>query len=109
MCKRRRLVLFACLACPLLVAACTYTTENPGADLRTLPEKNELPGAVVPTSPLITGPAARQTRIRTGPAPPSALETILPAEAAVLLSGQPATLTLEPMPLSTVTNTVLRD
>ena len=94
MCKRRRLVLFACLACPLLVAACTYTTENPGADLRTLPEKNELPGALVPTSPLIAGPAGRQTRIRTGPAPPSALETTIPAEAAVRLSGEPVSLTI---------------
>ena len=109
MCKRRRLVLFACLACPLLVAACTYTTENPGADLRTLPEKNELPGALVPTSPLIAGPAGRQTRIRTGPAPPSALETTIPAEAAVPLSGEPVSLTIEQMPLPAFINTVFGD
>src|SRR3984893_2819373 len=109
MCNWRRLVLFACLACPLLVAACTYTTENPGADLRTLPEKNELPGALVPTSPLIAGPAGRQTRIRTGPAPPSALETTIPAEAAVPLSGEPVSLTIEQMPLPAFINTVFGD
>jgi general secretion pathway protein D len=109
MCNRRRLILFACLACLLLVAACTYTTGNPGADLRTLPEKNELPGTLIPTSPLIAGPAGRQTRIRTGPAPPSALETTIPAEATVSLSGEPVSLTIEQMPLPAFINTVFGD
>ena len=97
---------FACLACPLSVAV---ARRNPGADLRTLPEKNELPAALVPTSPLIAGAAGRQTRIRTGPAPPSALEATIPAEAAVTLSGEPVSLTIEQMPLPAFINTVFGD
>jgi len=103
---RGGLLRLACLLCPVVVAACAYPTENPGADLRTLPEKNEQPAAVVPISPLIAGPTARQTTMRPGPAPPSAPAAPIPTETSINLSGEAVSLTIEQMPLPAFINTV---
>ncbi|HEX9534537.1 MAG TPA: secretin N-terminal domain-containing protein, partial [Stellaceae bacterium] len=90
----------------LVVAACTYPTANPGEDLRTLPEKMEQPAALTPTSPLIAGPAARQTRVVPGPAPPSAPAAPVPIQPSIRVSGEPVSLTIEQMPLPAFINTV---
>jgi general secretion pathway protein D len=108
MCDRRPSASSALTLCLFLVSACNYATENPGADLRTLPLKEELSAAAVPTNPLIGRPA-RQTEIRTGPPPPGALETPLRQEGSVAVSGEPADLTIEQMPLPAFINTVLGD
>ncbi len=108
MCDRRSLASTASIVCFLFVSACNYGTENPGADLRTLPLKEEVPTAAVPTNPLIGRPA-RQTEIRTGPPPPGAPEMPMRQEAPVALSGEPADLTIEQMPLPAFINTVLGD
>ena len=103
---RGGLVRLACLLCLLVVAACAYPSGNPGADLRTLPKRGEQPAALTPTSPLIAGPAARQTRIAPGPAPPSAPATPIPTETSINVSGEPVSLTIEQMPLPAFINTV---
>ncbi len=103
---RGKLLRVAHLLCLLVVAACTYPTQNPGADLRTLPEKAEQPAALAPTSPLIAGPSARQTRVLPGPAPPSAPATPIPTETSIHLSGEPVSLTIEQMPLPAFINTI---
>jgi general secretion pathway protein D len=96
------------MVCFLLVSACNYGTENPGADLRTLPLKEEVPTAAVPTNPLIGRPT-RETQIHAGPPPPGAPEAPIRQEASVALSGEPADLTIEQMPLPAFINTVLGD
>ncbi len=104
---RGGLLRLAHLLCLLVVAACTYPTGDPGADLRTLPEKAEQPAALVPTNPLIAGAAtARQTRIVSGPAPPSAPAAPITTEPSISLSGEPVSLTIEQMPLPAFINTV---
>jgi general secretion pathway protein D len=103
---RGGLLRLALLLCLLAVAACTYPTQNPGADLRTLPEKGEQPAALTPTSPLIAGPAARQTRIAPGPAPPSAPAAPIQTQPSIRVSGEPVSLTIEQMPLPAFINTV---
>jgi general secretion pathway protein D len=108
MCDRRSRVSSASLVCLLLVSACNYGAENTGADLRTLPIKEEPPAAAVPVNPLIGRPV-RQTEIRTGPPPPSAAVTPIGQEASIALSGDPADLTIEQMPLPAFINTVLGD
>lgn len=106
---RGGLLRLACVLCLLVVAACTYPTQNPGADLRTLPEKGEQPAALTPTSPLIAGPAARQTRVLPGPAPPSAPAAPIPIQPSISISGEPVNLTIEQMPLPAFINTVFGD
>jgi general secretion pathway protein D len=106
---RGGLLRLACVLCPLVVAACTYPSGNPGADLRTLPERGEQPAALTPTSPLIAGPAARQTRIAPGPAPPSAPAAPIPIQPSISVSGEPVSLTIEQMPLPAFINTVFGD
>jgi general secretion pathway protein D len=91
----------------LLVAACTRPVQNPGADLRTLPEKDEAPAGVIPTGPLVAAGGARHTAILGGPPPPAAAETSTPPEAPVTISGAPVSLTIEQMPLPAFINTVL--
>jgi general secretion pathway protein D len=82
---------------------------NPGADLRTLPEKGEEPAALVPSSPLVAAGGAQHTAILGGPPPPGAPETPIRPEAPFTLSGAPASLTIEQMPLPAFINTVLGD
>ena len=106
---RGGLLRVACVLCLLVVAACTYPTQNPGADLRTLPEKGEQPAALTPTSPLIAGPASRQTRVLPGPAPPSAPVAPVPIQPSISISGEPVSLTIEQMPLPAFINTVFGD
>ncbi len=96
----------ACLLFVLVVAACTYPTQNPGSDLRTLPEKGEQPAALVPTSPLIAGAAAGRTKIVSGPVPPSTPAAPITTEPSINLSGEPVSLTIEQMPLPAFVNTV---
>jgi general secretion pathway protein D len=107
---RGGLLCFVCLLSLLVVASCNYPTQNPGSDLRTLPEKGDQPAALVPTSPLIAGAGAgRQTRIVSGPAPPGAPATPLPIEPSISVSGEPVSLTIEQMPLPAFINTVFGD
>jgi general secretion pathway protein D len=106
---RGGLLRLAFVLCPLVVAACTYPSGNPGEDLRTLPERAEQPAALTPTSPLITGPAARQTRIAPGPAPPGAPAAPIPIQPSISVSGEPVSLTIEQMPLPAFINTVFGD
>ena len=82
---------------------------NPGADLRTLPEKGEEPAALVSSSPLVAAGGAQHTAILGGPPPPGAPETPIRPEAPFTLSGAPASLTIEQMPLPAFINTVLGD
>ena len=97
------------LLCHLLLAACVSPVGNPGADLRTLPEKGAEPAALVPSSPLVAAGGARHTAILGGPPPPSAAETPIRPEAPFTLSGAPASLTIEQMPLPAFINTVFGD
>jgi general secretion pathway protein D len=100
----------AALVCLSLSSACTNEpSSNPGADLRTLPAKPEQPAAQVPINPLVGGRSGGQISIRTGPPPPSVSAAPLRAEASVAFSGEPATLTIEQMPLPAFINTVLGD
>ena len=105
----RSLAYFCCLVGVVLVAACARPAENPGADLRTLPEKGAEPTTLVPTSPLFGGGGARRTTILGGPPPPGVAETPIRPETRVTLSGAPASLTIEQMPLPAFINTVLGD
>jgi general secretion pathway protein D len=93
----------------LLLTACAGPVGNPGADLRTLPEKGEEPAALVPSSPLVAAGGAQHTAILGGPPPPGAPETPIRPEAPFTLSGAPASLTIEQMPLPAFINTVLGD
>jgi general secretion pathway protein D len=74
-----------------------------------LPEKGEEPAALVPSSPLIAAGGARRTAILGGPPPPGAAETPIRPEAPFTLSGAPASLTIEQMPLPAFINTVFGD
>lgn len=105
----KSLAYFYCLVGVLLVAACARPTENPATDLRTLPEKGAAPTALVPTSPLLGGGSGRRTTILGGPPPPGVAETPIRPETHVTLSGAPASLTIEQMPLPAFINTVLGD
>ncbi len=111
MSTRWRSVGFFFLANLLVTASCAPQSENPLADLRTLPEKTEQPTTLTPTGPLISGPSggARQTAVRAGPAPPGAPETAIRMEPSIALSGEPANLTIEQMPLPAFINTVFGD
>jgi general secretion pathway protein D len=100
---------FCSLVCLLLLTACAGPVGNPGADLRTLPEKGEEPAALVPSSPLVAAGGAQHTAILGGPPPPGAPETPIRPEAPFTLSGAPASLTIEQMPLPAFINTVLGD
>ena len=82
---------------------------NPGADLRTLPEKGAEQAALVPSSPLVAAGGAQHTAILGGPPPPGAPETPVRPEAPFTLSGAPASLTIEQMPLPAFINTVFGD
>ena len=82
---------------------------NPGADLRTLPEKGAEPAAQVSSSPLVAASGARHTAILGGPPPPGAAETSIRPETPFTLSGAPASLTIEQMPLPAFINTVFGD
>jgi general secretion pathway protein D len=93
----------------LLLTACAAPVGNPGADLRTLPEKGEEPAALVSSSPLVAAGGAQHTAILGGPPPPGAPETPIRPEAPFTLSGAPASLTIEQMPLPAFINTVLGD
>jgi general secretion pathway protein D len=93
----------------LLLTACAAPVGNPGADLRTLPEKGEEPAALVSSSPLVAAGGAQRTAILGGPPPPGASETPIRPEAPFTLSGAPASLTIEQMPLPAFINTVLGD
>jgi general secretion pathway protein D len=97
------------LLCLLLLVACVSPVGNPGADLRTLPEKGEEPAALVSSSPLVAAGGAQHTAILGGPPPPGAPETPIRPEAPFTLSGAPASLTIEQMPLPAFINTVLGD
>jgi general secretion pathway protein D len=100
---------FCCLPCLLLLVACVSPVGNPGADLRTLPEKGDEPAALVSSSPLVAAGGAHQTAILGGPPPPTAAETTIRPEAPFTLSGAPASLTIEQMPLPAFINTVFGD
>jgi general secretion pathway protein D len=100
---------FCSLVCLLLLTACAAPVGNPGADLRTLPEKGEEPAALVSSSPLVAAGGAQHTAILGGPPPPGAPETPIRPEAPFTLSGAPASLTIEQMPLPAFINTVLGD
>jgi general secretion pathway protein D len=94
----------------LLLAACApHPVEKPGADLRTLPEKGVAPAAAVPSGPLVAAGGARRTTVLGGPPPPAAAEAPIRPETHVALSGPPASLTIEQMPLPAFINTVLGD
>lgn len=101
-----RLLLAACVLSLCWLAGCAKETEDPSADLRSLPVKPPQP--VAPASPnrLIAGGGARQGTVRAGPSPPGASQTPARAEPTVALSGPPATLTIEQMPLPAFINTV---
>ena len=103
------LAYFCCLLCLLVLTACVFPVENPGADLRTLPEKDKGPAALVPSSPLIAAGGARHTTILGGPPAPGAAETPIRPEGSFALSGAPASLTIEQMPLPSFINTVFGD
>jgi len=100
---------FCSLVCLLLLTTCAGPVGNPGADLRTLPEKGEEPAALVSSSPLVAAGGAQHTAILGGPPPPGAPETPIRPEAPFTLSGAPASLTIEQMPLPAFINTVLGD
>ena len=105
----RSLAYFCCLLGLSLLAACQSPVGNPGADLRTLPEKGAEPVALASSSPLIAAGGARHTAILGGPPPPGAVETPIRPEAPFTLSGAPASLTIEQMPLPAFINTVFGD
>src|SRR5712691_5953731 len=99
-CDLRLWACCAALVCVSLASACTDEPRGDvGADLRTLPAKPEQPAARVPINPLVSGRGVGQTSVHTGPPPPSVSAAPLRAEASVTLSGEPATLTIEQMPL----------
>ena len=100
-----RLLLAACVLSLCWLAGCAPEIENPGADLRSLPLKPAQPVAPVSPNRLIAG-GARQGTVRAGPPPPGAPPTPTRAEPTVALSGPPATLTIEQMPLPAFINTV---
>jgi general secretion pathway protein D len=77
--------------------------------LRTLPEKDEAPAPLVPISPLVSAGGARQTAILGGPPPPGAAASPARPEVPFAISGAPASLTIEQMPLPAFINTVLGD
>ena len=97
------------LALSVGFAACTQLTEDLQSDLRTLPSRVQQSAAVVPRNPLIAGSSARQTAVRSGPAPPSAPEGSIPPEPSIRLSGDPVNVTIEQMPLLTFINTIFGD
>jgi general secretion pathway protein D len=103
------LAYFCCLICLSLLVACVSPVGNPGGDLRTLPEKGAEPAALVSSSPLVAAGGARRTAILGGPPPPGAAETPIRPEAPFTLSGAPASLTIEQMPLPAFINTVFGD
>jgi general secretion pathway protein D len=105
----RSLAYFCCLICLSLLVACVSPVGNPGGDLRTLPEKGAEPAALVSSSPLVAAGGARRTAILGGPPPPGAAETPIRPEAPFTLSGAPASLTIEQMPLPAFINTVFGD
>lgn len=105
----RSLAYFCCLLCFLLLVACVSPVGNPGADLRTLPEKGAEPAAQVSSSPLVSASGARHTAILGGPPPPGSAETPIRPETPFTLSGAPASLTIEQMPLPAFINTVFGD
>jgi general secretion pathway protein D len=105
----RSLAYFCCLVGVSLVVACARPVENPAADLRTLPDKGAEPTTLVPTSPLFGGGGGRRTTISGGPPPPGVAETPIRPETQFTLSGAPASLTIEQMPLPAFINTVLGD
>jgi general secretion pathway protein D len=74
-----------------------------------LPEKGEEPAALVSSSPLVAAGGAQHTAILGGPPPPGAPETPIRPEAPFTLSGAPASLTIEQMPLPAFINTVVGD
>jgi general secretion pathway protein D len=74
-----------------------------------LPEKGAEPVALASSSPLIAAGGARHTAILGGPPPPGAAETPIRPEAPFTLSGAPASLTIEQMPLPAFINTVFGD
>jgi general secretion pathway protein D len=74
-----------------------------------LPEKGEEPAALVSSSPLVAAGGAHRTAILGGPPPAGAPETPIRPEAPFTLSGAPASLTIEQMPLPAFINTVLGD
>jgi general secretion pathway protein D len=93
----------------LLLAACARPVQNPGADLRTLPEKEEASAPLAPISPLVAAGGAHQTAILGGPPPPGAAEASSRPELPFTISGAPVSLTIEQMPLPAFINTVLGD
>ena len=105
----RSLAYFCCLICLSLLVACVSPVGNPGGDLRTLPEKGAEPAALVSSSPMIAAGGARRTAILGGPPPPATAETTIRPEAPFTLSGAPASLTIEQMPLPAFINTVFGD
>ena len=100
---------FCSLLCLFLLAACVSPVQNPGADLRTLPEKGEEPANLVPSSPLISAGGARHTAILGGPACRRARRRHRSVRRRRPLSGAPASLTIEQMPLPAFINTVFGD
>jgi general secretion pathway protein D len=100
-----RLLLAACVLSLCWLAGCAKQTEDPGADLRSLPLKPPEPIGSASPNRLIAG-GARQSSVRAGPSPPGAPPTPARAEATVALSGPSATLTIEQMPLPAFINTV---
>src|SRR5271165_4786088 len=107
--SRRPLAYCCCLIGLATLAACAHPAENPGADLRTLPERTEVTAAVVPTTPLVAAGGAHRTAVLGGPPPPAVAEPPIQPQAVVALSGAPANLTIEQMPLPAFINTVLGD
>ncbi len=77
--------------------------------MRTLPQKEETPALLIPTSPLVSTGGARQTAILGGPPPPGTAEPPSRPEVPFALSGAPVSLTIEQMPLPAFINTVLGD
>jgi general secretion pathway protein D len=74
-----------------------------------LPDKGAEPAAQVSSSPLVAAGGARHTAILGGPPPPGAAEKPIGPEAPFTLSGAPASLTIEQMPLPAFINTVFGD
>jgi general secretion pathway protein D len=109
-CDLRLWVCCAALSCVSLLSGCSgESASNPGADLRTLPVKSGRAEALVPTSPLVSGRGIGETRITAGPPPPSEPPAPSRTESSIALSGPPATLTVEQMPLPAFINMVLGD
>jgi len=101
-----------CLTAFLSLAGCApySTVGNPGADLRTLPEKGEEPTGPAPGGPLVAaGGGPRRSAIHGGPAPPGAAETPILPQAPLTLAGGSTGLTIEQMPLPAFINTVFGD